>query len=104
MGDRWGEAATLHNIGLVYSGLGDNRQALAFYEQTLPLRRQVGDRWGESITRFNIAMAAAALGDLAHAEAELEEVIAIDKAFGHPDLDNDRQILERIRQRRLAGS
>ena len=104
MNDKRGEAATLHNIGLVYSALGENRQALAFYEQALLLRRQVGDRWGESVTRFNIAMAAAALGDLAHAEAELEEVIAIDEAVGHPDLDSDRQVLERVRQRRLAGS
>ena len=104
MNDKRGEATTLHSIGLVYSTLDDKHQALAFYEQALLLRRQVGDRWGESVTRFNIAMAAAALGDLAHAEAELEEVIAIDEAVGHPDLDSDRQVLERVRQRRLAGS
>ncbi len=54
MGDRGGEATTLNNIGVVYDDLGDKRKALDFYEQALPLQRQVGDRWGERITRYNM--------------------------------------------------
>ena len=54
VGDRGGEAATLNNIGMVYSALGDQRKALDFYEQALPLIRQVGDRGGEATTLNNI--------------------------------------------------
>ena len=41
-------------MAVVYAALGDQRQALAYYEQALPLRRQVGDRGGEATTLNNI--------------------------------------------------
>ena len=53
----------LNNIGYVYDALGDKRKALDFYEQALPLRRQVGDRGGEATTLNNIGSVYSALGD-----------------------------------------
>ncbi|MCY1141559.1 tetratricopeptide repeat protein [Actinoplanes sp. Pm04-4] len=38
---------TLSNIGLVHNGRGDRRQGLAYFEQALPIMREVGDRAGE---------------------------------------------------------
>ncbi|MEA5497063.1 CHAT domain-containing protein, partial [Limnoraphis robusta] len=57
------EAATLNNIGLVYHALGDRQQAFEFYNQSLPLRRQVGDKAGEAATLNNIGLVYHALGD-----------------------------------------
>ena len=47
-------ATLLNNIGSVYDALGDKQRALEFYDQALPLRRQVGDRAGEATTLNNI--------------------------------------------------
>ena len=75
-------------------------KALKYYEQALPVYRQVGDRWGESITRHNLAMVYEALGDLQRAEDELRIVVALDEAIEHPDLASDRAALERVRAKR----
>ena len=94
------EPATPPIRGVVYSALGDQQQALDYFNQALPLQRQVGDKAGEAATRFNIAMAAATLGDLDCAVAELEQVVALDEAIHHPDLESDRAALARMRARR----
>jgi tetratricopeptide (TPR) repeat protein len=95
-------ATTLNNIGGVYDALGEKQQALAYYEQALPLFRQVGDRWGESITQYNVAMVYQSLGRLDEAEAQLIAVVALDEAIGHPDLESDRAALEKVRAARRA--
>jgi tetratricopeptide (TPR) repeat protein len=56
VGDKSGEAGTLNNIGLVYSDLGDKKQALQFYNPSLPLSRKVGDKSGEATTLSNIGL------------------------------------------------
>ncbi len=63
MGDKAGEASTLNNIGLVYDALGDKQLALDYYNQSLPLSRQVGDKAGEATTLNNIGGVYHALGD-----------------------------------------
>ena len=40
----------------MYDALGEKQEALAYYEQALPLRRQVGDRSGEATTLNNMAV------------------------------------------------
>ena len=55
--------STLNNIGGVYSALGDKEQALEFYNQALPLRREVGDKAGEATTLNNIGGVYDDLGD-----------------------------------------
>ena len=40
--DKRGEAATLHNIGAVYSALGQKQKALEYYGQALPILKEAG--------------------------------------------------------------
>ena len=47
----------------MYDALGDKKKALAFYNQALPLRRDVGDRAGEATTLNNIGLVYDDLGD-----------------------------------------
>ncbi|NJR53577.1 MAG: tetratricopeptide repeat protein, partial [Acaryochloris sp. CRU_2_0] len=54
VGNREGEAATLKNIGNVYSDLGEKKKALEYYNQSLPIYRAVGHRAGEASTFSNI--------------------------------------------------
>jgi len=43
VGDRAGQATTLNNIGAVHERRGDDQAALGFFEQALPILREVGD-------------------------------------------------------------
>lgn len=38
----------------MYAGLGDRHQALNFFQQALPMTREIGDRAGEAVTLNNI--------------------------------------------------
>ncbi|MEG4393359.1 CHAT domain-containing tetratricopeptide repeat protein, partial [Microcoleus sp. BROC3] len=62
-GDRGGEAATLNNIGGVYSELGEKQKALEYLGQSLPLRRATSDRAGEAATLSNIGSVYSQLGE-----------------------------------------
>jgi len=63
IGNRGGETATLHNIGRVYSSLGEKQKALDYYNQALPLLQAVGDRGGEAATLYNIGRVYDSLGE-----------------------------------------
>jgi hypothetical protein len=81
----------------VHAGRGDGETALRYYQQALPIRRQVGDRAGEATTRYNIAMLLRAAGRLGEAVAELEVVVGLDRAVQHPDLDAHTAVLQQVR-------
>jgi tetratricopeptide (TPR) repeat protein len=82
----------------VYDRLGDRQQALTYYRQALPIRREVGDRAGEAVTRYNIALIHRADGNIDEAISELELVVDFDRQVGHPDLASDTAMLEEVRQ------
>ncbi len=80
----------------MYAGLGDRQQALAYYRQALPIRREVGDRAGEAVTLYNIAMIHRGEGHFDKAIGELELVVDLDRQVGHPDLASDTAMLEQL--------
>ncbi|WP_375340626.1 hypothetical protein [Okeania sp. SIO3I5] len=44
VGNRGGEATTLHSIDTVYNDLGEKQKALNFDNQALAILQEVGDR------------------------------------------------------------
>jgi tetratricopeptide (TPR) repeat protein len=95
VGDRGGEATTLHNIGLVYSDLGEKQKALDYYNQALPILRAVGNRGGEAITLNNIGRVYSALGEKQKALDFYNQALPILRAVGDPYLEVT--ILDNIR-------
>ncbi len=81
-GNRRGEATTLTNIGAVYANLGDQQQALRYYEQALPISREVGNRSGEAATLTNIGLVYADLGDKQQALRYYEQALPISREVG----------------------
>ncbi|MBQ0994934.1 tetratricopeptide repeat protein, partial [Micromonospora sp. H61] len=63
-------------------GLGDPRQALVYYEQALPIRREIGDRAGEAVTLNNIGGVYAGLGDRQRALVYYEQALPIRREIG----------------------
>jgi tetratricopeptide (TPR) repeat protein len=76
------EATTLNNIGAVYSALGDQQQALVYYDQALPMHRQVGNRAMEATTLNNMAYTYFQQGQPDHTVEMLRQAIDLDKAIG----------------------
>ncbi len=73
----------LHNMGSVYSALGEKQKALGYYEQALAIRREVGDRAGEAVALNNIGGVYHALGELQKALAYFEQALPIHRAVGN---------------------
>src|SRR5262249_54605989 len=66
----------------VYNGLGDRQQALDYYQQALPITREVGDRAGEAATLGNIGAVYDNLGDWQQALAYYQQALPITREVG----------------------
>ncbi len=98
----------------MYHELGDRQQALAYFEQALPIQREVGNRTGEATTLTNIGAVHDGLGDPQQALAYYEQALPITREIGdrageavtryniatihraHGDLDKAISELERV--------
>ena len=76
------QASLLVHLGYGYSALGDKLQALDYYVQSLPLRRQVGDKTGEATTLINIGAVYSALGDKHQALDYFEQAHSLSRQVG----------------------
>ncbi|MGB1249323.1 MAG: tetratricopeptide repeat protein, partial [Candidatus Promineifilaceae bacterium] len=76
-------SSMLNNIGLVYDILGDKQEALDFFNQALPITRDVGDRSGEAYTLNNIGAVYDALGDKQEALDFYNQALPIFRDVGH---------------------
>src|ERR1022692_3595254 len=78
-----GEAALcLHRIGLIYSNLGETKNALDYYNQALTLRHAAGDRAGEAATLNNIAAVYSDLGEKQKALDYHNQALPLRRAAG----------------------
>jgi tetratricopeptide (TPR) repeat protein len=62
---------------MVWSDLGDKNKALEYYEQALPLSRQVGDKGVEATTLNNIGLVLAELNRYSEALEALERAVQL---------------------------
>ena len=93
----------MNNLALIYKATGRMAEALALYEQALPIRKEVGDRAGEAVTCFNLALLCRELNRPVDALDYLRQAVALEKAVQHPDHDQDRALLARWEARHAAG-
>jgi tetratricopeptide (TPR) repeat protein len=96
LADRHGEAVTLNNIGAICEALNDDWQALKKYEEFLPIRQEVGDLAGEAISHYNIAGVYKRLGKLESTVTEMKQVVRLRELIQHPNLENDKAILDEL--------
>ncbi|MEI6046424.1 MAG: tetratricopeptide repeat protein [Chloroflexota bacterium] len=96
LGNKHGEAVTLHTLGEVYSKT-DPKKALTYYQEALPLRRAVYDRWGEANTLSGIGKLYRDLDQLKEAITYLSQAVAIEEESGHYALAKDRQLLAELK-------
>jgi CHAT domain-containing protein len=75
--DPGSEAETLTGIGWCHFSLGNLTQALAAFDEALPIRHAVGDRMGAAATTLGLAFVERAQGNLYNARQRAEAAIAI---------------------------
>ena len=83
IGMRQAESTTLNNIGAIYYSLGENQEALDFFNQALALHRAVGDRNGEARAFNNIGMVYESLGDYQKALDFYNQALTLARAVGN---------------------
>ena len=99
-GDKIGEAITRNNIASIYYAQGKRTKAMEYYKQALAIRRAQGDRAGEAESCWNIGRIYEDMNDLAQAEEYITLAVEIEEQIGHPDLEDDRKGLARVRAKR----
>ena len=75
-------AVTLNQLARAHDRLGDRVEALAFFNEALPIRRVVGDRAGEAATLSNIGSVHDSLGDRVQALAFYHQALPIQRVVG----------------------
>ncbi|MCB8917149.1 MAG: tetratricopeptide repeat protein [Ardenticatenaceae bacterium] len=102
VGNRPGMAITIGQLAVLTYKEGDLAEAERLYRQAMALGQEIGDVVGLSIDMFNLALLYEDQARLAEALPLLEQVVAIDEKVGLPDLESDRQVLNRVRQKLAA--
>jgi tetratricopeptide (TPR) repeat protein len=82
MGDRWGMAYSLNDLGNVAYLLGDYVQAKALHGEGLAISREIGDLRCPLLALDDMGNAAVALGEYADARRLYVEGLALARAFG----------------------
>jgi predicted ATPase len=77
LGDRRGEAATLHNIANCHHRLGDYEEAVRIYRQAIEMRQEIGDVAGRASSQRNHAATLFDLGRIEEALAEATEALNV---------------------------
>ncbi len=82
IGDRQGEAASLHQLSMIYYILGDDPKALAFSQQSIKIQKEIGDQRGESTSLHQLSIIYETLGDYSQALTFSQQSIKIQKEIG----------------------
>ena len=92
------QATCCNHIGFVYRSLGQYADALRYYEQAREIQARLNLEVPLATTYWNIGLLYYTQGSLEKAEEYINRTIRIEEKIGHPDLENDRAMLEKIRQ------
>jgi len=79
----WRYTASLTSLGTAYYSLGRHTEAIAFYEQSLEIERDIGNRGGEAISLNNLGTAYYSLGRHTEAIAFYEQSLEIRRDIGN---------------------
>ena len=103
IGNRILEGSALNNIAAIYRAQAKPSKALKYHEQALAIRQELGDRSEEAISRWWIGLTYKDLGDLAKAEEYITLAVQIMEVISHPELEQCRDDLERVRAERRGA-
>ena len=99
LGNRAGIATTLGQLAILEKAEGNEAEAERLYREAIDTARAVGNVADLSIHLFNLALLLEKQARLAEALPLLQQSWEIQKRIGSPSANQDRQALERVRQK-----
>jgi tetratricopeptide (TPR) repeat protein len=96
LGDRAGEAQSLHQMGIVAQSRGEYDAALSYYRRSLEIAEQLGDRAGVAISQAQMALLLEQLGQVGEALLLIRQAEAEFIRLGSPMAIQARQVRERL--------
>ncbi|WP_103670570.1 tetratricopeptide repeat protein [Pseudanabaena sp. BC1403] len=82
IGDLYGEATLLNNLGLAYNNIGQYQKAIDFYQQSLAIFKKTGNHNGETTSLNNLGLAYNNIGQYQKAIDFYQQSLAIKKQIG----------------------
>ena len=79
LGDPWGTAAALFQLGLALFDLGAYDEAKRRLQESLAICRSLGDRQGVALALWGLGLVLAKTGDLAEAERQARECVDLSR-------------------------
>src|SRR6266508_816014 len=92
----WGQAASLNNLGIVYTWLRRYPEAVDHHQQALTLFRELGDRVGQAEMLRDLGDALRGLGRQQQAREAWQEALELCEALEIPEADEVRDRLARL--------
>lgn len=80
---RAGEASTLDGLGQTYSGMGQGKEALDYFNKALPIWREEGEKGGEALTLNNMGRVYADLGRKQESLDVFNRALSLFRAVGN---------------------
>jgi tetratricopeptide (TPR) repeat protein len=95
LGDVWGEASALQNLGIIHYARSDHARAIDYYQRSLSMWERLGDNLGVAQCHHNLGETCRAQGDLARAIVHLRKGLTIFREIGARDeAECHRQLAE----------
>jgi tetratricopeptide (TPR) repeat protein len=83
MGNRYGEASSLNNLGDIYGSLGEYSRAIEYYQQSLQIQRDIGYRHGEATSLNALGNIYDLLGEYLRAIESHQQSLQIHRDIGN---------------------
>lgn len=97
-GDQLGVAKIYNNMGSMYFDKGEDDRAVEYFQKALKLEERTGDQPSMATTCYNLSKIYAKKGDYERTVEYLEKSVEITCRLGLPDCEEDKKILNEIKQ------
>lgn len=97
IGDRFGEAQTLNNLGIVRRLLGQFPEAITNFQASLRIKHDLGDRQGVATSLSNLAHAYQQVGKFDQAIMAADEALTLLRYLHPPEAERVARQIARIK-------
>ena len=96
MGDRAGEAAILHSLGMIHSQAGEKEKAMESFQDALQINQELADKPGEAGAFFQLGAIAVQHGKMQEGLRLMALAAIVLRGIKSDDVKNVEPLVERL--------